>query len=437
MGQVQVSFSCVQINNIELRIFRLSNRSSKLGQPNFIGIVPILSLLHSHVDQLLSLDTGRRIEEQKKHHAIVARLQKEKEERGGSFLDRLLSTSVDNSLKPTTAQQRRGLYWHIYKYILMFFGTLIGVTVVGITISWNSLSFELYGTMKAILYTGTLTFQSSFLLLTLTVQDMSGMWFMVDVVFIILGVLADVIFFARDLWGRFSSMDLFIFTVLSGYKVLRYWTTLLRLEYNPIHSAHKRHNGIHILDNLHLVWTLRSTTLISQMLPDLELIWNSLVYKFGEDFASKVCKISIYCTSKDEDACSHLHNEVLNSNLYKMGALKFNRPSFPLILEQHTSSRMADSSLKVSRTLLAFCGSPRLAHQIKEIKIMNDLAMFIAGVDRHRMDLVVESFGGTKPGNEKNPTYDTRPTFPVMPLLADDGNANTWTSIEKNKMGLI
>ena len=304
-------------------------------------------MLQSHVDQLMILDEDLLIEEKKKHHAIVAGLHEENEERGGSFLNLLLSKCLHEPVKPTIAQLRRQAYLHIYKYILMFFGTLLGVIVLGITISWNLLSFEVYGPMKTILYAGTLTFQSSFLLLMITVQDVSSMWFMIDVVFIILGGLADWNFFAHDLWGNFRSMDLFIFIILTGYKVLRYWTTLLRLEYNPIRSAHKRYNGTQTLDKLHLVWTSRSTTLISQMFPDLEMIWNSLVEKFGEDTAHELCEISIYCTSKDEDACDDLYLEVANSNLYGIGALQFNRPSFPRVFEQHTTQRINDSSLHI------------------------------------------------------------------------------------------
>merc|ERR1739844_672074 len=80
-----------------------------------------------------------------------------------------------------------------------------------------------------------------------------------------------------------------------------------------------------------------------------------------------------------------------------MGALKFERPDFTRILEQHTIERMLNKmSLAASRTLVAFCGSPALGSFVKEVKIRNDLGMFIAGVDNHVTDLVIESYGGTK-----------------------------------------
>ena len=208
--------------------------------------------------------------------------------------------------------------------------------------------------------------------------------------------LADWNFFASNLWGNFGSVDLFIFVIMKGYMTLRFWTSLLKLKRNPIQSARKRSSNADVLDEVHLVWTSRSPTLISQMFPDLEAIWNTLVDKFGETFASEVCDISIFCTSKDEKACEQLKAELKDYKLFQKGALYFDRPNFREIFEDHTEECMSDTSLPTSRTLVAFCGSPQLANHVKETKIINDLAMFTAGVDEHQMDLVIESYGGVK-----------------------------------------
>ena len=370
-----------------------------------------------HVDQLLSFDSDRFIAEQEKHHAIVSGLYEEKEEKGGSLLHYLISKyKGETDTNPSMEQLRREAYLHIFSYLLMFFGTLLGVVVLGITISWNLLTFEAYGPMKRILSITTLTFQSSFFVLATAVQERASMWMYLDVIILVLSALADWNFFASALWGRFGSVDLFISIVLIGYMVLRYWTALLKLKHNPIRSAHKRRNGFEAFDKVQLVWTTRSPTLISQMYPDLEAIWNKLVDKFGEAFARRVCEITIYCTSKDDDACEDLEFEVENSQLYKMGGLKFTRPSFPRILEQHTTKRMIEFSLPASRSLVAFCGSPGLGNFLKEAKIMNDLAMFVAGVDEHVIDLVIESYGGTKPKVKEVYNKEENKNSPFMPL---------------------
>ncbi len=343
------------------------------------------------------------IAEQEKHHGVIARLHEENKEKGGS-LSRLLVSKCkgDTGEKPTVKQLKRGAYLHVYTYVLMFFGTILGVAVLGITISWNLLTFELYEPMKRILSISTLVFQSSFVVLTTTIQDRCSIWIYIDFIFIVLSGLADWNVFAKSLWGRFGSVDIFMFIILTGYMVLRYWTTMLQLKYNPIKSAHKRRNGFELMDKVHLVWTTRSPTLVAQLFPDLEKTWNTLVSKFGEDFARQVCEISIYCTSKDDVLCDELEDELEETALYKLGALKFERPNFARILEQHTIKRMSEEvSLPTSKTLLAFCGSPQLGSFIKEVKIMNDLAMFVAGIGQHSMDLVIESYGGSKPKEGK------------------------------------
>ncbi len=369
--------------------------------------MPILSLFQSHVDQLLSFEPDRFIAEQKKHHGVVARLHEENKERGGSLCSLLISKCKgDTGEKRTMGQLKRGAYAHVYTYVLMFFGTILGVALLGISISWNLLTFELYEPMKRILSISTLVFQSSFVVLATTIQDRSSMWIYLDFIFIVLSGLADWNFFASSLWGNFGSVDIFIFTIMTGYMVLRYWTTMLQLKYNPIKSAHKRRNGFELMDKVHIIWTTRSPTLISQMYPDLEKTWNTLVNKFGQDFACQVCEISIFCTSSDGDMCNELEDELETTALYKLGALKFERPKFAKILEKHTTQRMLEESLPASKTLVAFCGSPQLGSFIKEVKIMNDLSMFVAGVDQHSMDLVIESYGGTKPKEDRKNLQD-------------------------------
>lgn len=306
----------------------------------------------------------------------------------------------------------------------MFFGTLMGVIMLGITISWNLLTFEAYTVLKAILSAGTLVFQASFLIITITVQNMSSMWFLLDVVILVLSGLADWNHFGQNLWGKFGSVDLFVFIILTGYQVFRFWLTLLHLEYNPIRAANDQVHGAKVLDQVHLVWTTRSPELVSEIIPDLEDIWNGLVAKFGFDIASEFCEISIYCTSKDKDMCDQLRSEVKNTELYKIGCLKFNRPNFPQILEDNTAQRIVEEPmLPSSNTLFAFCGSPKLAEQIKEAKIMNDLARAASGVGHHQIALVAENYGGEMViSKQELKKQDANLLKGADKLFADDGN---------------
>jgi len=358
------------------------------------GIVPIMSLLQLHVDKLLALDRDQFIKEKNSHHKIITSLYQD-QRATGSLFDLMLSGCKQRDIDDIFLS-RKDAFWYILKYFIMFLGTLLGVLVFGFTISWNLLPFNLYDGMKEILFIGTLVFQVSFLCLTLVVQERDSMWVYIDIVFLILSGLADWNYFATDSWGNLASDDLFYFTILSLYMIFRFWTTLLKTKNNSIESANKRGKGIEVLEKVHLIWTTRSVTLISQMLEDFEECWELLVDRFGNEFAKEVLEISIFCTSKDEEGCKGLQLEVANGPLGELGVLNLHRPSFSKIFEAHTMKRILETDSPASRTLIAFCGSPALSHRVKEAKILNDLAMFIAGRDQHQMDLVIESYGGEK-----------------------------------------
>jgi hypothetical protein len=369
------------------------------------GIVPIMSLLQLHVQKLLTLDRDQFMKEKDAHHRIITSLYQD-QRATGSFLDLILSGCRQHDTD-SAFLSRKDAYWHILKYFFMFFGTLLGVLIFGFTMSWNLLPFNLYDGMKEVLSIGTLVFHVSFMCLTFAGQERDSMWVYIDIVFLILSGLADWYYFETNIWGNFDSDDLFYFTILMLYMIFRFWTTLLKAKHNSIESANKRGKGIEVLEKVHLVWTTRSSSLVSQMLQDFEECWMLLVDKFGKEFAKEVLEISIFCTSTDEQSCNDLELEVANGPLNELGVLNLHRPSFSKILETHTMERITETDVPASQTLIAFCGSPALSNRVKEAKIFNDLALFVAGTDQHQMDLVIESYGGEKPKASKQ--QDLRP----------------------------
>ena len=52
-------------------------------------------------------------------------------------------------------------------------------------------------------------------------------------------------------------------------------------------------------------------------------------------------------------------------------------------------------------TLIAFCGSERLAKHVKEVKMFNDMLLSMTGNTQHSFDLVNQSYGGLVVSNEK------------------------------------
>ena len=152
--------------------------------------------------------------------------------------------------------------------------------------------------------------------------------------------------------------------------------------------------GIGALDKLELVWVSRSASLVSELMPDINCIWEALAEQWGNENAAKVCKISVYVTDKDEEACELLRRELSASQLFRGGAIKFGRPDFARLIEDHTLNMIC--TRKKSYSLLACCGSQQVAEEIHHHKVSNDMAMAITGHKAHQMEFVSESYGGSK-----------------------------------------
>lgn len=153
-------------------------------------------------------------------------------------------------------------------------------------------------------------------------------------------------------------------------------------------------DGIGALDKLELVWVSRSASLVSELMPDINCIWEALAEQWGKENAAKVCKISVYVTDNDEKACDLLRRELCASQLFRDGAIQFGRPDFARLIEDHALKMIC--TRKASSSLLAFCGSQEVAEEIHHHKISNDMTMAITGHKAHQMEFVSESYGGSK-----------------------------------------
>lgn len=154
-----------------------------------------------------------------------------------------------------------------------------------------------------------------------------------------------------------------------------------------------------------MVWVSRSACQVSEILVDINGIWDHLVELWGETNARKVCRINIYVTDKDKEKCTLLRRQARGLSLAKN--LHFGRPDVASMIEDHTLDMV--SSRQQSSSLLAFCGSPRLASIIHDLKIRNDVLTSSIGQIHHRMDFVAESYGGIKssdPGNASAESQD-------------------------------
>ncbi len=160
------------------------------------------------------------------------------------------------------------------------------------------------------------------------------------------------------------------------------------------HSLTKNARAIDV-DQLKFVWTTRSASQVSEILPDILMRWDLLVEKWGLEKAQKVCDIVIYVTDPNKLSCAMLRREYENTEFFRKGGIRFQRPDLMRVVEDHTIE--VTNSRENSHSLLAVCGSKSLANEIHYSKISNDVITTMTGhCQSHTMDYVSESYGGTR-----------------------------------------
>ena len=315
----------------------------------------------------------------------------------------------------------------IFGSVTLLLVPVLGVTIIGLTLSWNTILIDLYPWMIETLKIATIVFQSIFAFVTLFVHNRSEFLTYIDVVISIVSIFADWYWFATDRWCNMDSGDLVYFSLLLGYMTLRTWYNAVRARTWSWRSKVGTKLTSNNVDKLTFVWITRSAPLVSKIVPDVIHIWNSLANAWGEQAANKVCNISIYITDKDKAACDALRAEIGESSLFKSGAICFCRPDIQKLIEGHTLDRINDERGVPTTTLLAFCGSPSLSSKIQQAKIKNDISAVITGNGpHHQMEFVSESYGASKSNNKARYAVDG----------AEDGESGSRLLLSKRRTSI-
>jgi hypothetical protein len=294
----------------------------------------------------------------------------------------------------------------IFASVALLWVPVLGVTIIGLTLSWNTILIDLYPWMVDTLKIATIVFQCVFATITLFVHNRSEFLTYIDVVVSTVSVFADWYWFTTDRWCNMDSGDLVYFPLLLGYMTLRTWHNVVRARTRSWRNKVGTKLSTNTMDRLSFVWITRSAPLVSKIVPDIIHIWNALVNAWGEHAANKVCSIAIYITDKDQAACNALKAEIDQSSLFKSGAVRFERPVIQKLIEDHTLDRINDERGVPTTTLLAFCGSPSLSSEIHQAKIKNDISAVITGNGHHQMEFVSESYGASKSDDKTNYAVD-------------------------------
>jgi len=236
------------------------------------------------------------------------------------------------------------------------------------------------------------------MIMSLVFEERNSFALLADMAISIVSLLSDWYWFARDKWGNFTSVDIMYYGILTGLMFLRSWYSANNPN-NPVEISNERRLLVN-LDKVHLVWITRSATLVSQVYPDILNLWDELVAAWGHEQAQKVCQISIHVTDMNSFARRALVDEIEDSSLYKEGCIKFGRPDLQNVMEREAEQRIQSGN--ASNTLLAFCGSHRMAKDVKTAKMLQDISLHTTGNSMNEVDLVIESYGGYRSKDDGN-----------------------------------
>lgn len=221
---------------------------------------------------------------------------------------------------------------------------------------------------------------------------------------IVLGASAAAVGLWSDMkeWAEFDVYQRLAFVALGSYRFARVWmhVSLSGDLFTEALRANREGAAAVPVDSFKLVFVTRNAFFAQHLWPELDRLWSRLESTWGK-YSCKVSRIVVYVTERDVDARLSLEKSVEDTALYRSGALRFGRPSFPDELNAHMLDLVAKDKMAAggnmassTSTLVAFCGGPNLATCIDDS--VNDAVAavkMVAGESDHSMEFVSENFG--------------------------------------------
>ena len=306
----------------------------------------------------------------------------------------------------------------IYGVIPLAMLPVFGVSLLALSISWNTIPINLYYWMVDVIQALTVVFQACFVVVAFFVWDANGFFAYLDAAICFITPFADWYWIQRyKLHGVLNATELTLFCLLTGYQTARVWTMTVRPRHCSWMNSYNSH--VNALERLQVHWVTRSASLVSEILPEIEDTWGQLVDLWGYEFAAQVCRISIYVTDPDHQQVALLKHEIQDTHLYRHGCLFTGRPDLKELVQDHTLEMIC--TRRNSYSLLAFCGSPQLASELHQTKISNDMLTSITGNKNHQMEFVSESYGGQKKRVAKTDSRVSSQSVLAADISPDDG----------------
>lgn len=391
---------------------------------SFTGIIPILSLFKQHVADLVRLNPESHFNLLQERQQRLDDIQSAEQSRQGSIAQQLMQpccamrkrqrcgdmtegndhTSKDSAREESTRNlvspngkaspclhgPKKELKNAAWNARISIFGTMalvilvvFGVTLIALTISWNTISIKLYDGMVVALKLSTLVFQACYAIVALCLWDADNFLTIVDMALIVVSLAVDMYWFGiynTSENGTLRPVDILTFSLFIGYMTGRVWAMTVRPHRHqaptasslPVLLGSSRPSNLERLD---VVWVSTSASLIAEILPFMENVYQELSSAWGEANAQKACRLSVYCTDQDRHAQDMLHRVLSSSSraLYQQGMVKFEKPNFGGILQEHAMELV--ETRRSSQSLVACSGWPQLAKDIHQCKLANDMVV--------------------------------------------------------------
>jgi hypothetical protein len=277
----------------------------------------------------------------------------------------------------TTRQAASKTTRSIYGIVLLSILPVVGITLIGLMISWSTVKVQLFHGMMLFLSSLQRPFKDASPSLPFYLGYIRVFTY-IDMVLTVISPFADWYWLLKcEGIVTLNPRQLTLYCILTGYMA-----SMAVVPKNSSWNTRVENDGIRTMERFDIVWVTRSASLVSESVPDL--IWSTIVNTWGEKNAQQVCRISLNITDQDKQACSLLRKDLRGMGLYQNGSIKFGRPNFSDLIKYHTIELI--STRRRSRSLLAYAGSPELTSEIHHSKITNDMVTAITGNKRHQMN---------------------------------------------------
>ena len=205
-----------------------------------------------------------------------------------------------------------------------------------------------------------------------------------------------------------SGYQLTALVALAAYRAARYWTSANVSDAGRVRRAAKKRGLLSMayVESFNFIWVTRNAYLAKYLLAEVAQYQALLAERFGK-FLPEVASVRIYVTDKSERSCKDLESYIAaHASLVEHTTVEFQRPELDASVMHGVFKRLLDDDVhhspdphiigaSGSRTLVAFCGGPRLGREIAgHVAKADAVSHAISGLyGAHRIFFMQENYG--------------------------------------------